>query len=369
MIHFRTFIFILAAVLFGSHYVAYVSVVRFFGVTSIAQKRVLAGATVFLAVSFILASAIVSWRETWITRGMYLLSGYWLGLFVNLLLAIGTVWLIIGICRLAGFQPKPLMISMICFGLAFVYSVYGAWNAEHPQIKNITVTIPNLPEQWKGKKIVQLSDVHLGHVHRADFMRNIVERVNAVHPQMVVITGDLFDGSDGDLQPLVQPLSDLAPEGGTFFITGNHETFLGTDKVFEALKDIPVRVLRDEVVDVNGLKVIGISYPKRGENKDVVGVLHSLEKDFAGKPNVLLYHAPVHIEEFEKSGVNLQLSGHTHRGQIFPFRYITKRVYKGYDHGLHRIGGYTLYTSVGAGTWGPDMRTGTTPEIVVVTLQ
>ena len=261
------------------------------------------------------------------------------------------------------------MIAMICFGLAFLYSVYGAWNAEHPQIKNITVTIPDLPGQWKGKKIVQLSDVHLGHVHRADFMRSIAEKVNAVHPRMVVITGDLFDGSDGDLQPLVQPLNDMVPEKGIFFITGNHETFLGIDKVFEALKNTPVRILQDEVVDVDGLKVIGINYSRRGENKDVVGVLHSLEKDFAGKPNVFLYHAPLHIVEFEKSGVNLQLSGHTHRGQMFPFRYITKQIYKGYDHGLHRMGDYTLYTTVGTGTWGPDMRTGNTPEIVVVTLQ
>ena len=161
----------------------------------------------------------------------------------------------------------------------------------------------------------------------------------------------------------------LDPERGIFFITGNHENFLGTDQVFAAFQNTRVRILQDQVVDVDGLKVIGISYPKRGENKDVVGVLHSLEKYFAGKPNVFLFHAPVHIEEFKNSGVNLQLSGHTHRGQIFPFRYITELVYKGHDYGLYRMGDYTLYTTNGAGTWGPAMRTGNTPEIVVVTLQ
>ena len=261
------------------------------------------------------------------------------------------------------------MLGLIFFGLAFAYSVYGMWNADHPQIKNITVTIPNLPQQWKNKIIVQLSDVHMGHVNRAEFLQRIVAKVNAVHPDMVVITGDFFDGMDGNLQQLVQPLNDLGPEKGIFFITGNHENFLGIDKVFAAFKNTRVHILQDQVVDVGGLKVIGIGYPRRGENKDVVGVLHSLEKDFAGRPNLLLFHAPVHIDEFKNSGVNLQLSGHTHRGQIFPFRYITELVYKGYDYGLHRIGDYTLYTTNGAGTWGPAMRTGNTPEIVVVTLQ
>jgi predicted MPP superfamily phosphohydrolase len=288
---------------------------------------------------------------------------------VNLLLAIAAVWIVIGVYRLVGLQPKTAMIGLIFFGLAFVYSVYGIWNADHPQIKNITVTIPHVPSQWKNKKIVQLSDVHLGHVHRSDFLRRIVAQVNAVHPDMVVITGDFFDGMDGDMQRLVQPLSDLGPVKGTFFITGNHEMFLGMDKVFAAFQNTRVQILQDQVLDIDGLKVIGISYPRRGEKKDVVGVLHSLEKDFAGRPNLFLFHAPVHIDEFINSGVNLQLSGHTHRGQIFPFCYITELVYKGYDYGLHQMGDYTLYTTNGAGTWGPAMRTGNIPEVVVVTLQ
>ena len=369
MINFRTIIFIFLVLLVGSHYLAYVSTIHFFDITNTVHKKVLAAAIAFLSVSFILSSILISRQENFFTRACYLLSGYWLGVLVNLVLAIAAVWLFIAAYRLMGFQPKVAMLGLVCFGLAFVYSVYGIWNADHPQIKNITVTIPNLPQQWKNKIIVQLSDVHMGHVHRAEFLRSIVAKVNAVHPDMVVITGDFFDGMDGDLQQLVQPLNDLDPKKGTFFITGNHETFLGIDKAFAAFQNTRVQILQDQVVDVDGLKVIGIGYPRRGENKDVVGVLHSLEKDFAGRPNLLLFHAPVHIDEFKNSGVNLQLSGHTHRGQIFPFCYITELVYKGYDYGLHRMGDYTLYTTNGAGTWGPAMRTGNTPEIVVVTLQ
>ena len=348
---------------------AYFSTVHFFGITNNFYKKILASAFAFLSVIFILSSILISWQENYFTRVSYMLSGYWLGFLVNLLLAITAVWLVIVVYRLFGFQPKTAMLGILCFGLAFMYSAYGIWNADHPQIKNITVTIPNLPQQWKNRIIVQLSDVHMGHVHRAEFLQRIVAKVNAVHPDMVVITGDFFDGMDGDLQQLVQPLNDLAPEKGIFFITGNHENFLGKDQAFAAFQNTRVQILKDQVVDVDGLKVIGISYPRRGENKDVVGVLHSLEKDFAGRPNLFLFHAPTHIEEFKNSGVNLQLSGHTHRGQIFPFRYITELVYKGYDYGLHRMGDYTLYTTNGAGTWGPAMRTSNTPEIVVVTLQ
>ena len=369
MISFRTILFIFLVLLFGSHYLAYFSMIHFFAITNNVHKKILASAFAFLSISFILSSFLISRQENYFTRMAYLLSGYWLGLLVNLLLAITAVWLVIAVYQLMGFQPKATMLSLICFGLAFMYSVYGIWNAGHPQIKNITVTIPNLPQQWKNKVIVQLSDVHMGHVYRAEFLQRIVAKVNAVHPDMVVITGDFFDGMDGDLEQLVQPLNDLAPEKGIFFITGNHENFLGEDQAFAAFQNTRVQILQDQVVDVDGLKVTGISYPRRGENKDVVGVLHSLEKDFAGRPNLFLFHAPTHIDEFKNSGVNLQLSGHTHRGQIFPFRYITDLVYKGYDYGLHRMGNYTLYTTDGAGTWGPAMRTGNTPEIVVVTLQ
>lgn len=369
MMNFWIIITILFAILLGVHWALYASIVSFFAIADKVCKRTLAGVLAFLSVSFILAWVLVSRQENLFTRGFYLMSGYWLGLLVNLLMALAVVWLIVGLSRLTGLRLETAMIALICFGLASAYTAYGVWNAEHPRIKNITVTIPNLPAQWKNKKIVQLSDVHLGHVRSDGFLRHIVAEVNAVHPALVVITGDLFDGSDGELRRFVQPLNGIQAEKGMFFITGNHETYLGVEKAFAALENTPVRILQDEIVDVDGLKVIGISYPKRGENKDVVGVLHSLEKDFGGRPNLFLYHAPVHINEFKDSGVNLQLSGHTHMGQIFPFRYITHLVYKGYDYGLHRMGDYTLYTTDGIGTWGPALRTGNTPEIVVVTLQ
>lgn len=253
--------------------------------------------------------------------------------------------------------------------LSLFYSFWGVWNALHPKIKNVTVAIPNLPSSWKGKKIVQLSDVHLGMIHGQNFMDQVVSQVNSVKPQMVVITGDLFDGMDGQLDSLVAPLDRINAPQGVFFVTGNHETYLGLDEVFATLQNTSVKHLQDEVIDISGLKLIGIDYPSRGEQKKVTDVLEKLKPDYLNQPNILLYHSPTDIDQIKNQGINLELCGHTHRGQLFPFRYVTSLIYHGYDYGLFPMDNYTLYTTNGVGTWGPLMRTGNTPEIVVITLQ
>lgn len=366
--HFIIFIIIALAILFGAHYFLYFSIVRFFSVTNVFHRNVLLVLVAFLTVSFILSSVVIHWREDFFTRAFYFVSGFWLGLLVHLLIATAVVWLIFWITKLTGFNVKVTVLSASFFLLALLFSFYGVWNAFNPVIKNISVNIPHLPPQWMNKRIVQISDVHLGLVYGKNFLRDVVKKVNSVHPDMVVITGDLFDGMGDDLNSLVNSLNEIQAERGIFFVTGNHETYLGVERSFAVLEKTKVKILRDEVKDVNGLKLIGINYPERGEYKDVVALLQSMKKDFQGQPSIFLYHAPVHIGQFKESGVDLQLSGHTHKGQIFPFGAITKFVFKGYDYGLYQMDHYTLYTTNGVGTWGPAMRTGNRPEIVVVTL-
>jgi predicted MPP superfamily phosphohydrolase len=275
---------------------------------------------------------------------------------------------VIWLSQKLGYAPDTLIIGSIFFIIASLYSVYGAWNAFNPQIKNVQVSIKNLPEQWKGKRIVQLSDVHLGHVYQTDFLAKIVKMTNELRPDVVVITGDLFDGMDGHLENLVGPLKDLQAPYGTYFITGNHETYLGVDKSFSILDGTKVKILNDAVKDLDGLQLIGISYPERGQVKNLGQTIKMLPDYVVGKPTILLYHAPTGILEAKEAGVNLQLSGHTHVGQLFPFSIITDLIYKGYDYGLHTLGDYSIYTTNGVGTWGPPIRTGNTPEIVNITL-
>lgn len=363
------FVSLAIVIVFGTHYLLYFSIISLFNITNSHAKNSLLVTISILAVSFIAATLVTMWKENAVTRAFYFLSAFWMGTLVNLILAITAMSIIILASQLVNFNINLPLLGTIFFTLASIYSFWGMWNAMHPEIKNITVTIPNLPEGWKGKKIVQLSDVHLGHVYRDGFMKNIVEKINTIKPEMVVITGDLFDGMDGNLAPLAKPLDDIESRDGVFFVTGNHETYLGVKDVSEALSKTKVRVMQDEVIDVDGLKLIGINYPDQDENKDIVATLKTMEEKFKGFPNIFLYHSPVNIDKFKESGVNLQLSGHTHDGQLFPINYITRMMYKGYDYGLYQMGAYTLYTTNGTGTWGPPMRTGSIPEIVAITLE
>ena len=354
---------------FGAHYLLFFSLIRFFQIGSPNAKLILFLAILFLSLSFILASLLAHFKEGWLTRSFYIFSGFWLGLLVNLLLAAAAVWLVIGLVEIANLESNAALVAAFLFPVALGFSVYGSWNAFNPRVKNIEVEIKNLPFCWQGKIVVQLSDVHLGHIYRADYLEKLVRQINALRPEAVFITGDLFDGMDGELNSLVRPLNEIQAEKGIYFVTGNHETYLGVDKAFAALENTKVKILKNEVADISGLKIIGINYLRQGEANNEIGLLQSLKDKFFGQPNILLFHSPVNIEQVKNVGVNFQLAGHTHKGQLFPFGLITKLVYKGYDYGLHRNGDFSIYTTSGAGTWGPPVRTGNIPEIVQIRLK
>jgi predicted MPP superfamily phosphohydrolase len=358
-----------SSLLFFAHWVVYISLVSFFGLKTLLFKRILLAVLAFLSVSFIGASTIAALQENVYTRALYFISGFWLGLLTNLVLAFGLVWCLVWASATWHWTLPIDGIAIVLTLLALVISCYGTVVALRPVVTEVTVRIPGLPEAWRGKKIVQLSDVHIGHIYQRDFLVKVVQEVNALHPEMVVITGDLFDGMDGVLESAIQPLNDIQAPHGIYYVTGNHETYLGVERALAAIETTPVHILDDEVVDVDGLKVIGIDYPKRGEKKSVPDVLRALAPQFAGQPNIYLYHSPVNISVAREVGVNLQLSGHTHQGQLWPFRYITSLIFHGYDYGLYPEGNYTLYTSSGTGSWGPAMRTGTVSEIVAITLE
>ncbi len=363
------FFAVTVSLLFGVHFFVYMSLVHFFTIGQTTYRYLLAGILGFLSVSFILSSLVAHYYENLATRTAYFLSSFWLGLLVNLMVVCLIAWLVFLMGQWLHLPLGKAWVGTIFFGLALFVSFFGVWQALHPTITRVSVHIPGLPESWKGQTLVQLSDVHLGHVYQSKFLKGVVEQVNALHPKAVVITGDLFDGMDGQLESLVQPLSDIKSEEGIFFVTGNHETYLGVETALSALKETPVTVLNDEVRDVAGLRFIGVSFPLRGEAKKLLPTLESLQSQFANQPNVLLYHAPESIAEVATRGVNLMLSGHTHRGQQFPFQFITALVHKGFDYGLYTIGDFHLYTTSGVGTWGPTMRIGTKSEIVAITLE
>lgn len=357
-------------IIFLSHWFLYFSVIRFFNISRSLYKNILSFSMVILVLGFILASFLTRKYNFTFLRYLYFVSSLWLGLLVNMFMAALILWILKGLLNYFEIAHNLKVIAGLVFGVFVLFSFWGVYNASRPIVKNISVHIPDINQNWKDKTIVQISDIHLGIIHKEKFLKDIIEKVNSINPKMVVITGDLLDGTDGKMDHLLDNLNNINSQDGIFFITGNHETYIGIDEALRSIKDTKLRVLDDEVVDVDGLKLIGISYPLMGEKKDILKTLENLKKDYVGSPNILLYHAPENVENISKMGINLQLSGHTHKGQIFPFGFITYFIYKGYDYGLKKVGdNYYIYTSSGVGTWGPMMRTGNRPEIVSITLR
>jgi len=364
---FVIFLLVFVIILFSAHWLAYFSLVRFFNLENHNLKLSLAIILAFLSVSFILSSVLSHWKENDVTRAFYLGSNLWLAFFNNLIMALLLAWIIRWIFNALSWSVDFQKIAGVLILLAILVTAWGVWNAFQPRVKNITVKIKNLPVSWQGKTAVQLSDVHLGHVYNANFLKKVVALANSSEPDIVFITGDLFDGMDGELNNLTAPLNDLQAQN-IFMVTGNHETYLGTEKAKEALKNNPqIKILDNQVEDVDGLKIVGLSYPGReGMGFKFGEVFGNLKNYNLQDPNILLYHEPRNILEAKELGIKLQLSGHTHKGQTFPFNFITHAMYRGYDYGLFILEDYNLYVTNGIGTWGPPMRIGNRPEIVAI---
>jgi predicted MPP superfamily phosphohydrolase len=277
-------------------------------------------------------------------------------------------WVVVGAASAMNISANQKMIGVLAIAGSLIFTAYGIWNAFTPVVAKLDASIENLPQNWKGKKVVQISDVHLGHIYSPDYMDKIAEKINYLHPDMILITGDLFDGTDGNLDIFLPSLKKLNAPQGVFYITGNHETYLGVEKVKATLEKTSIVFLDDAMKNVEDLQIVGVSYPERMESKNISETIKSMPEIDSKKPSILLWHSPTQIESAKNLGISFQLSGHTHKGQIFPYGFITSLIYHGYDFGYKKEGIFSIYTSSGLGTWGPPMRTEKRSEIVEITL-
>ncbi|MCX6785770.1 MAG: metallophosphoesterase [Candidatus Komeilibacteria bacterium] len=370
---------LVVVLLFGGHYFLFYSAVSFLGLTKPVSQAVLLGILAFLSVGFILASILAHQREGLITRSLYVFFASWLGIYYYLFIGSACLWLIKLLGRAAGFNWSAKLSSnafMAMVWLAVLLFAIGVVNAFSPRLKKITVKISNLPAVWRGKTIIQLSDIHLGHVHRSGFLERVVKRVNRLDHELVLITGDLFDGLDGSLEEFVKPLNDLKTLQGIFFVSGNHEVYLGLQRSLKVVKETKIKILDNQAVVINGLQLAGLPYeefklPTKKSRPAGAGedILDSLVNFQPGLPTVLLKHLPTKLKNLGRTGVNLVLCGHTHVGQLWPLGLITYLVFRSYHFGLTVKDNFTVYTSSGVGTWGPPSRLGNRPEIVAITLQ
>ena len=264
------------------------------------------------------------------------------------------------------------LLALVGGGGALVLSaaaVSQALRALH--VKKIEVTLERLPPAFDGLRIAQLTDVHVGPTIRRAFVEEMVAKTNALTPDIIAITGDLMDGSVAQLREHVAPLADLKAKHGVFFVTGNHEYYSGVDEWIAEVQRLGIRVLRNERVAIGeGFELAGIDDYTAHQFGNGHG--SDLQRALAGRDPahelVLMAHQPRSAKEAASFGVGLQLSGHTHAGQIWPWRYAVK-LQSPWVEGLYREGTLQLYVSPGTGYWGPPMRLGTQAEITEITLR
>jgi len=241
-------------------------------------------------------------------------------------------------------------------------------------VRPVRVQLRRLPAGLSGFKIVQLTDVHIGPTIGREWLEGIVARVNALEPDLVVITGDLVDGSVAELREHTAPLADLRAKKGVYFVTGNHEYYSGADEWIAELGRLGIRVLRNERVAIgegeDSFDLAGVDDWASGRFGGGHGP--DLERALAGRDPerelLLLAHQPKQFTQAVAMGVGLQLSGHTHGGQIWPWGYFV-RLDQPHVQGLSREGDAQIYVSRGTGYWGPPMRVGAPPEITLVELE
>jgi uncharacterized protein len=236
--------------------------------------------------------------------------------------------------------------------------------ASRTRVKVVPIALKNLAADCAGFSIVQLTDVHIGPTIGRTFIEEIVAQVNALSADVVVITGDLVDGSVEALREHVAPLAGLRATHGVFFVTGNHEYYADAPAWVAHLETLGIRVLRNERVDLGGIELAGVDDMSgggfgAGHGEDLPKALRGRSTD---KPLVLLAHQPRAVTRAASYGVDLQLSGHTHGGQIVPWNFLV-RLQQPYVAGLFLHHATQLYVSCGTGYWGPPMRVGAPAEI------
>jgi len=343
------------------HLTVYATASAAFGLNS----RVLWWFLAFLSLTFVPASVLVYWSRNRIAQWYYAFAAHWFGLVHFLFMGGVAFFFFLVMGNVFGWRVNLPLAGGICFGIFFLLHLYGTWNSGRARVVRVTVPLQNIPEYWRDHSLVFISDIHLGAIRGAGFVKKIVEKINAVTPAAVMIGGDLYDGVKCDAEALVAPLRDLVTAHGTYYVTGNHEFYGEFGRSVAAITAAGVTILKNETVAIEGMQFTGVDYRDVHKRDDFIKVLDgiALQKNM---PSILIKHEPDNLDIAEQKGFSAGFFGHTHQGQIYPLMHITRKIYHGFDYGLRRFKKMWVYTSSGVGTWGPPLRLGTKSEIVVV---
>ena len=379
------FLTVITLVTVGSHYLLWTRLVRATHLEG--PWRQLATALLVLG-AILLPSGLIAHQvaDNAVTRAISFVGYVWMGTAFFLLVGLGAGSLV-GLgdklllwARAADPDPdRRLFLARTLGGGVAAFGVVAGMTAlrgglKAPALVDVSVTLQKLPKSMHGLTIVQVSDLHVGPTIRGDVVDALVARINALNPDIVALTGDLVDGSVASLSPEMTAFAKLRPKYGTFLCTGNHEYYSGVDEWIAWWRQQGVTVLRNErvtvgtgtdVLDVAGVDDWQAARFGRGHGHDMAKALAGRDPN---RPLVLLAHQPKSIDEAVAGEVCLQLSGHTHGGQLWPFSHLV-RLQQPYVAGLAQQGKTWIYVSRGTGYWGPPMRLNAPSELTRIVLR
>jgi predicted MPP superfamily phosphohydrolase len=262
----------------------------------------------------------------------------------------------------------PLVSASMVVAVTLLSTLAGAWNAATIRVRTLELEVPKAVEGMRELRIAALSDTHFGTVLGRRHMEKVAARIREIDPDIILFCGDIFDEdlTEAAEQNVAEAIRALPARYGIFAVLGNHEHFHNPRKAVEYLRSAGVVVLEDSIATVTDrIRIIGRKDRQAGLRMSVTELVRSTD---SADVRILLDHQPFHLEEAEKNGIDLQFSGHTHYGQLFPFNYITDLVYE-LSYGYFRKGNSHIVVSSGAGTWGPPVRTAGRTEVVEIRLR
>jgi len=380
-VQFLIFFSIFFSVYFLTNYYIYIRGLQAFTFSPL-LKMIYVKLFIILALSYIAGRILERITVCRITDFLTWIGSYWLALMVYFLLMVVLIDIIRVADHFLHFLPAIIhvnpvqtnfILGMVSIGIVFIIVIAGRINAVNPRVREFSIDLPKKVNDGKDITIAMASDIHLGAVVGQKHLRHMIRMIDEINPDLILFAGDVLDEDPGSLiqKDLGQCLKELHAPLGVYAITGNHEYIGGVTKAVEYLESHNIIILRDSVLTLpNGITIIGREdIDSRRFNGIQRKSISELIKDIEpNSPTILLDHQPSNLNDAIDNNIDLQLSGHTHHGQLWPFNYITSKIFR-VSYGYEKIQNTHIYVSCGFGSWGPPIRTTARPEIVKIVLR
>ena len=331
-------------------------------------KNILIILGIVLPLMFVGAMAYGSKHFSLLNSWFYTAGAIWLGIITYIFIATIIVSILILINNSLGFNWPIKGIYLVLIILALGITTYGIYSASNPRLIKWAVNSPSLASLWKDKKIIIISDIHLGDVRREKFMQKVVDIIKTEKPDIVFNLGDLIDGPAFPYGKGFAPIYELNPSLGNYYVEGNHEGYNMEYSVFKSNFPKNLNDITGKKIMINNTQIIGIPYGMMKSKEDIINELKEVTYD-KNVPSIILMHDPKDIPYLAENNISLVLSGHTHAGQFFPFTLLLQKMYGKYNHGVAYTSNTSSITSSGVGTAIVPIRVGTTPEIIELTIK